>query len=407
MTEKSVVSRTDLGKILSGPEGDFMREAVRGALREFMEAEVASLVGAGTHERSEERLDYRNGFRPRQWETRLGPFPLEVPRVRYANYLPSFLEPRRRAEQALVSVVQEAFVHGVSTRRVDELVQAMGGGRLDKSAVSRFCQQLDEAAQSFRTRTLEGEYPYVWLDALYEKVRDGGHVRSMAVVIAIAVSAEGCREVLGVEVGHAESEEFWKEFLRGLVKRGLRGVQLVISDAHEGLKKAIERILTGAVWQRCRVHLMRNLLGHVPRPQQAMVLAAVKTIFAQSSQVEARRQLRQVVRAVRPKCPRAAELLLDAEEEVLAYMAFPPEHWRQIHSTNPLERQNKEIRRRTRVIGIFPHRASLLRLVTLLLSEQHDEWQALERVYFSRRSIAKITASVKEPPALMKEVATA
>jgi len=297
-------------------------------------------------------------------------------------------------------------VHGVSTRSVDDLVQALGCSGIDKSTVSRICGQLDEEAEAFRTRTLEGTVPYLWLDAVYEKVREGGHVRSMAVVLAIGVTADGTRTVLGLDVGHCEDEAFWTQFLRDLVRRGLEGVQLVISDAHAGLKKAVAKVLVGATWQRCRVHTMRALLTHVPKGQQSMVLAAVKTIFAQPSQTEAHRQLREVAAALAKKCPKAAALLREAADDVLAYMAFPDEHWRQIHSTNPLERQNKEIRRRTRVIGIFPHRAAALRLVTMLLWEQHDEWQAMGKAYFSRTSMAKLTGSAS-PPGLMKESATA
>lgn len=283
----------------------------------------------------------------------------------------------------------------------------MGGTGISKSTVSRLCKELDEEAEAFRTRPLEGEVPYLWLDALYEKVREGNRVRSMAVVLAIGVTAEGTRTVVGIDVGNTEDEAFWKAFLRSLVRRGLSGVQLVISDAHAGLKKAIGQVLVGASWQRCRVHAMRNLLTAVPRGQQAMVMAMVRTIFAQPTQREAKEQLAQVARALKKSVPRAATLLDEMAEEVLAYMAFPAEHWRQIHSNNPLERQNKEVRRRTRVVGIFPNRASLLRLVSLLLAEQDDEWQAAEKAYMSRRSMARITTAVTEPPALLKEAATA
>lgn len=406
MTSEMVPQTRDIAQILAGPEGDFLRKGLERLLHQVMEAEVSAQVGAALHERSEERTTWRNGYRPRTWETRVGPMLLEIPKLRQGSYFPSFIEPRKRSERALLAVVQEAYVHGVSTRKVDDLVKALGCSGIDKSTVSRICKELDEEAQAFRTRSLEGEVPYLWLDAVYEKVREGGHVRSMAVVLAIGVTAEGTRTVLGIDVGNCEDEAFWSAFLRSLVQRGLCGVQLVISDAHAGLKRAIAKIFVGATWQRCRVHTMRSLLTHIPKSQQSIVLAAVKTIFVQPSQAEAHRKLKEVAQALEKSCPKAAELLQEAAGDVLAYMAFPPEHWRQIHSTNPLERQNKEIRRRTRVIGIFPHRASALRLVTMLLWEQHDEWQAMTKAYFSKTSMAKLTRAVAPPPGLMKESAT-
>lgn len=407
MTREIVREDGDVGKAVDGTDfEERLREAVERVVHELMEAEVTELLGAEPWERSESRRGYRNGTRSREWDTRLGRLTLAIPKLRESGYMPSFLEPRRRAERALVAVVQEAYVHGVSTRKVDDLVRVMGGS-VSKSAVSRICQELDDEGRAFRERAIEVETPYVWLDALYEKARDGGHVRSTAVVIAIGVTAEGTRTVLGTDVGNTEDEAFWKSFLRSLVRRGLKGVQLVISDAHTGLQKAIRQVLQGATWQRCRVHTLRNILSHVPRGQQAMVAATVRTVFAQPTQAEARRQLAQVVKLLRDKCAKAAEVLEEAAEDVLAYMAFPAEHWRQIHSTNPLERLNKEVRRRTRVVGIFPSRASLLRLVTAVLAEQDDEWQAAERNYFSRASMAKVSPNVTAPPRLMKEVATA
>jgi transposase-like protein len=407
MTNEIVPQSSALDQILQGPEGDVLRHHLERMLVEVMEAEVHNQIGASLHERSESRTSHRNGYREREFETRMGSLSLAIPKVRRGTYFPSFLEPRRRAEKALVAVVQEAFLHGTSCRKVDDLVQALGGPGMDKSRVSRMCAELDEEVEAFRTRSLEEEVPYVWLDALYEKVREGGRVRSKAVVIATGVTAEGRRSVLGIDVGETESYGFWKDFLRGLVKRGLKGVQLVISDAHEGLKRAIAEVLLGATWQRCRVHAMRSLLTHVHKSMQAMVLAAVKTIFVQTNQAEARRQLEEVSRTLGPRCPKAAELLQSMAEDVLSYMSFPPEHWRQLHSTNPLERLNREVRRRTRVVGIFPNVNSLLRLVTMLLAEQDDEWQAGEKAYFSRRSMAKITETVLAPPDLLKEVATA
>lgn len=406
MTMQMVRDDGAVSKVLSGPEGDFLREAVARVVHELMEAEVSAQAGAERYERTGERSGYRNGHRSRRWLTRLGEIGLQIPRLREGGYVPSFLDARKRGERALLSVIQEAYVLGLSTRKVDELVEVMGGTGVPKSTVSRICQELDVEAEAFRERELDEEIPYLWLDALYEKVREGGRVISMAVVLAIGVTASGARTVVGVSVGNSESEAFWTSFLRSLVKRGLSGVQLVISDAHEGLKGAIAKTLAEATWQRCRVHTMRNVLAHVPKQQQAMVMAAVKTIFVQPSQAEAHKQLGQIVQTLTKSCPKAAEVLERAAVDVLAYMSFPSEHWRQLHSTNPIERQNKEIRRRTRVVGIFPNRASALRLVSMLMSEQHDEWQAAERAYMSQTSMAKVTTSVLAPPGMMKGVAT-
>ena len=407
MTNEIVPQEASIDQILQGPEGDLLKRCVERMLAQAMETEVTSQIGATLHERADGRLAYRNGYREREFETRVGSLTLAIPKLRSGTFFPSFLEPRRRAERALVAVVQEAFLHGTSSRKVDDLVQALGGPGIDKSRVSRMCAELDEEVQAFRTRTLEEETPYLWLDAVYEKAREGGRVRSKAVVIATGVTSEGRRTVLGVDAGDAESHAFWKDFLRSLLKRGLKGVQLAISDAHEGLKRAISETMADTTWQRCRVHAMRSLLTHVPRGQQGFVLAAVKTVFVQASKPEARAALGQVVKLLEAKCPKAAELLSAMADDVLAYMAFPQEHWRQIHSTNPLERLNREIRRRTRVVGIFPNVTSLLRLVTMLLAEQDDEWQAAEKAYFSRRSMAKVSESVLPPPDLIKEIATA
>jgi transposase-like protein len=405
MTNEMVPHGEDMGEILRGPDGDFLRQATREMLHEIIEDEVAARIGAGRYERSADRVTHRNGTRSRTLETRLGEIEFEIPKLRQGSYFPSFLEPRRRVEKALVSVVQEAYIHGVSTRKVDALVKALGGSGIDKSKVSRLCAELDEKAEAFRNRAIEEEIIYLWLDAVYERVREGEHVRKKAVVLAIGVTADGRRTVLGIDVGAAETEAFWTQFLRSLLRRGLSGVKLVISDAHEGLKKAL-KVLDGASWQRCRVHTLRSILTHVAKSQQAMVMAALKTIFVQSSRADAVRQLEEVGRALKKKSPKAAELLLEASEDVLAYMNFPSEHWRQLHSTNPLERLIKEIRRRTRVVGIFPHAKSLIRLVAMLLSEQDDEWQAAEKAYFSQTSMAKVTSSISPPPGLMKEVAT-
>jgi putative transposase len=380
---------------------DFLREGVRVLSQALMEVEVGQQLGAERYERSGERAGYRNGYRERDWDTRVGTIGLRVPRVREGGYVPSWLEPRKRAEQALVATVREAYVQGVSTRKVDDLVRALGLDGISKSQVSRLCQALDEEVERFRTRRLESEYPYLWLDATFVKVREGGRVASQAVVIAIGVNADGQREVLGLDVGPSEDGAFWLRFLRSLVARGLGGVRLVVSDAHEGLKGAIAAVLQGASWQRCRVHFLRNVLGLVPKAAQEMVAATIRTVFAQPDPATARETWRKVADSLRGRFPRVATLLAEAEADVLAYTAFPREHWRQIWSNNPLERLNKEVKRRTDVVGIFPTQAAVIRLVGAVLAEQHDEWQVARR-YFSAESLAKLTKEVhaEQPPAL-------
>jgi putative transposase len=370
-------------------DADFLREGVRVLSQALLELEVTQHVGAERHERTLERTGQRNGYRERTWDTRVGTLDLRVPRVRDGSFFPSLLEPRKRAERALVAVVQEAYVQGVSTRRVDDLVQALGLQGISKSQVSRLCEALDAEVERFRTRKLDGPYPYVWLDATFLKVRQDGRVVSLAVVLAIGVGASGQREVLGLDVGPSEDGAFWVQFLRSLVARGLSGVQLVISDAHQGLKGAIEAVLQGAAWQRCRVHFVRNALALVPKSTQQMVAATIRTVFVQPDAAAAREQWRRVADGFRPRYPRLAELLDAAEADVLAYLTFPPEHWRQIWSNNPLERLNKEVKRRTDVVGIFPNPEAALRLVGAVLAEQHDEWQVARR-YFSAESLAKL-----------------
>jgi transposase-like protein len=361
-----------------------------------MEAEVSAQIGAERYERNENRTTYRNGYRERPWDTRVGTLKLKIPKLRQGSYFPSLLEPRRRAEKALLAVVQEAYVHGVSTRKVDELVEALGMRGISKSEVSRICKELDEVVLSFKERPLDGAYPYVWLDATFPKVREGGRVRNMALVLAIGVRDNGEREVLGFDLGLCEDGAFWTDFLRRLVARGLRGVELVISDAHEGLKQAIEQVLTGATWQRCRVHVMRNILSQVPKSSQGMVSAIIRTIFAQPSYEAAKSQLKRVVDELSGRFPKAMEILKEAEEDVLAYMTFPKAHWQRIHSTNPLERLNREIRRRTDVVGIFPNRDSVIRLVGAILLEQQDEW-SVGRRYFSLESMRQLTGKTVQP----------
>jgi putative transposase len=380
---------------------DFLRDGVRALAHELMELEVTQHVGAERYERTAERVGQRNGYRERTWDTRVGTLELRVPRVRDGSFYPALLEPRKRAERALAAVGQEAYVQGVSTRRVDDLVRALGMEGVSKSQVSRLCRELDAEVERFRTRRLEGPYPYAWLDATFVKVREGGRVISMAVVIAIGVRATGEREVLGLDVGPSEDGAFWLQFLRGLVARGLSGVQLVTSDAHQGLKGASAAVLQGAGWQRCRVHFVRNALALVPKAAQQMVAATIRTVFVQPDAVTARETWRKVADGFRPRWPRLAELLDEAEADVLAYLAFPSEHWRQIWSNNPLERLNKEVKRRTDVVGIFPNQDAVLRLVGAVLAEQHDEWQVARR-YFSTESLAKLSKEVPtEPPALL------
>jgi putative transposase len=371
-------------------DADFLKDGVRALSQALMEMEVEEHLGAARHERSPERRGQRNGYRQRNWDTRVGTVELSVPRVRDGSYFPSLLEPRRRAERALSAVVQEAYVHGVSTRKVDELVKALGMTGISKSRVSELCEELDEEVERFRGRPLEGSYPYVWLDATYLKARHDGRVGSTAVVIAVGVKGDtGEREVLGLDVGPSEDGAFWLSFLRSLVARGLSGVQLVTSDAHRGLKGAIETILVGASWQRCRVHFMRNALSLVPKAAQQMVGATIRTVFAQPEVRSAHEQWRRVADGFRCRFPKLSELMDEAEEDVLSYATFPAEHWQKIWSNNPLERLNKEVKRRTEVVGIFPNEAAVIRLVGSVLSEQHDEWQVGKR-YFSAGSLAKL-----------------
>jgi putative transposase len=371
-------------------DADFLKEGVRVLSEALMEMEVEQHIGAARYERSARRTGQRNGYRERSWDTRVGTVELKVPRVRDSSYFPSLLEPRRKAERALATVVQEAYVHGVSTRKVDELVKALGMDGISKSRVSELCEELDEEVERFRGRPLEGSYPYVWVDATYVKARQDGRVASTAVVIAVGVNAQtGEREVLGLDVGPSEDGAFWTSFLRSVVARGLSGVKLVTSDSHRGLKSAVGAVLQGASWQRCRVHFMRNALSLVPKAAQQMVGATIRTVFAQPDAQSAREQWLRVSDGFRSRFSRLAELMEEAECDVLSYAAFPQEHWQKIWSNNPLERLNKEVKRRTNVVGIFPNEAAVIRLVGAVLSEQHDEWQVSKR-YFSAGSLAKL-----------------
>ncbi|HEX2142104.1 MAG TPA: IS256 family transposase [Candidatus Limnocylindria bacterium] len=369
-------------------EGDFLRAVAEAVLQLLMEADVEGLIGAGRHELSPERLNWRNGYRERALDTRLGTLQLRVPKLRQGSYFPPFLEPRKTSERALVAAIQEAWIGGVSTRRVDELVQAMGLAGIAKSTVSKLCKEIDERVSGFLDRPLEGEWPYLWLDATYLKVREGGRIVSVAAIIAVAVDAEGRREIVGLGLGPSEAETFWSGFLKGLVRRGLKGVKLVISDAHDGLKHAIAKVL-GATWQRCRVHWIRNALAHVPKGQQTMVAAALRQAFLQPDQDAARQAWRQLADQLRPRWPKLSGLMDASEHDVLAYLAFPAQHRAKLHSTNPLERLNKEVKRRADVVGIFPNEASILRLLGAVLLEANDEWQTGHR-YMQLEGMAEL-----------------
>ena len=376
---------------------DFLREAVGAVVTVLMEAEVSTLVGAEKGERTTERLAVRNGYRGRQWDTRAGTLDLAIPKLRTGSYFPSFLEPRRRSEQALFSVIQQAYVEGVSTRRVDDLVRSMGCEGISKSQVSRICKKLDEVVEAFRSRPLDtGPYPYIWLDALTQKVREGGRVVNVAVAVATAVNAEGKRELLGLEVGATETGTFWLSFLRSLIARGLRGAQLVTSDAHEGLKEAIATVFQGAAWQRCRTHFSANVLTKVPRSTQPFVATIVRSIYQQSTSEEVLERHGAVVEQLRERFPEVSQMVDDAAPEILAFTGFPPAHWKQIWSNNPQERLNKEIRRRTDVVGIFPNRQSAIRLIGAVLAEQNDEW-AVARRYLSEESMKPLFARALPP----------
>ncbi|MFC3631869.1 IS256 family transposase [Paracoccus sp. SSK6] len=370
-------------------DGDLVREMLAFAAERIMEAEVEARTGAAKGARTALREVQRNGYRDRDWDTRAGRITLEIPKLRKGSYFPSFLEPRRTAEKALVAVIQEAYVHGVSTRSVDDLVKAMGAGGMSKSQVSRLCAEIDERVNAFLSRPLEGAWPYLWLDATYLKVREGGRIVSHAVIIAVGVNEDGKREVLGVATGLSEAEAFWIEFLRSLADRGLRGVKLVIADDHKGLRAAARRVFN-ATHQRCRVHWMRNALAHAPAKSRTAMAAMLKTIFAQETKAEAEKQWDIVADALREKQPKLGALMDASRDDVLAYMSFPREHWAQIASTNPLERVNREVKRRADVIGIFPNDDAVIRLVGALMLETNDEWTVARR-YMSLETLARVT----------------
>jgi putative transposase len=396
-TTKKTIALAEL--VEKGADGDLLREMIQHVAQRMMDLDVEGLCQAAYGERTAERANSRNGYRDRQWDTRTGSVDLKIPKLRKGSYFPGFLEPRRTAEKALAAVIQEAYIQGVSTRSVDDLVKSMGMTGISKSQVSRLCEEIDERVGAFLSRPIEGDWPYLWIDATYLKVRQAGRIVSVAVIIAVAVNTDGVREVLGIEIGPSEAEPFWTSFLRSLTRRGLRGVKLVISDAHEGLKAAAAKVLS-CTWQRCKVHFLRNALAHAGKGQRQMVLALINTIFAQETPEAASDQWRAVADQLREKFPKLAEMMDEAEPDVLAFMSFPKAHRTQIHSTNPLERLNAEIKRRTNVVGIFPNEPAITRLVGAMLLEQNDEW-ALKRRYMQLEGLQSL---VDNQPARLSAV---
>ena len=394
-----------VAQVRDGRLEDFVREAVVLVARELMEGEISGEIGAELGEIApDSRATHRNGYRPRGWETRVGELELLVPRKRSGPaYFPSFLEARRPAEQAIVAVVMEAYVNGVSTRKVDRLVEQLGISGMTKDRVSALCRGLDERVAAFRERPLEGAYPYLWLDAKYVKVRDRGRVVSKALVVAYAVHETGVREVIGLDVGEVESGSFWVEFLRGLKRRGLAGVRLAVTDQHEGLKAAVARVL-GCPWQRCTVHFTRDMVMHCRRDQRGLVAAALREIFQAENGSAAKERAGSVLERLAGVAPKVCELLEQAEEDLTGFYEFPREHWTKIRSTNPLERVNKEIGRRSDVVGIFPNDQAVIRLAGALLLEQNDEW-LVQRRYLSAESMALVLVEPADPTTDAEEVA--
>ena len=376
---------------------DFLREALAVLVEGVMDAEASVKAGAGYGERSLDRVTQRNGYRSRSWDTRVGTMELRIPKMRDGSYFPSLLEPRRRSEKALLAVIQQAYVEGVSTRRVDDLVKALGCDGISKSQVSRICKGLDEVVEKFLNRPLDGgPYAYLWLDALTQKVREEGRIVNVSMVVGTAVNVEGKREIVGLDVGTSEDGAFWLSFLRSLVARGMSGVEMVVSDAHQGLRDAIATVFAGASWQRCRAHFMTNLLTRVPKRVQPWVATIVRSIYQQPSAEEVHIQHEKVVEQLQERFPQAAAMLDEAGADVLSFTGFPPAHWKQVWSNNPQERLNKEIRRRTDVVGIFPNRSAARRLIGAVLAEQHDEW-AVGRCYLTPGVTTKQEALQEAP----------
>ena len=387
MTEDMMDLQAMVGK---SPDADFLRDMIGFAAKRLMELEVGGLTGAAYGEKDAERLAQRNGYRERDWETRAGTVELRIPKLRKGSYFPGFLEPRRLAEKALTAVIQEAYIQGISTRSVDDLVKAMGMSGISKSQVSRLCEEIDVRVKAFLDRPIEGDWPYLWIDATYLKVRQNGRIVSVAVTIAVGVNDDGRREVLGMAIGHSEAEVFWIDFLRSLARRGLRGVKLVISDAHEGIKASVAKVFS-ATWQRCRVHFMRNALAHAGKSGRRVVSAFIATAFAQETPEAAKAQWRSVADQLRPTVPKLAALMDSAEDDVLAYMTFPAQHRTKLHSNNPIERLNGEIKRRTDVVGIFPNEEAIIRLVGAILLEQNDEWSVQRCRYMTLESVSGLS----------------
>lgn len=400
MTKQSIAEIEALkALLLEGPDHLVLAEMLGFVADRLMALDADQLCGAGKNERSANRANHRNGYRPRTWETRAGRVDLKIPKLRKGSYFPDFLEPRRAAEKAMAAVIQEAYVQGLSTRSVDDLVKAMGMTGVSKSQVSRLCGEIDERVNAFLNRSLEGDWPYLWLDATYIKARRGGRIVSVAAIVAVGVNTDGRREVLGVAVQPSEAEVFWDEFLRSLADRGLRGVKLIIADDHKGLKAAAAKVM-GASVQRCRVHFMRNALACVGKKDRPIVTAALRTAFEQDTLAASKEHWAKLIEAFEPRHPKLAELMRRAEDDVLAYKAFPPEHWSKIHSTNPLERLNKEIKRRTNVVGIFPNEAAITRLVGALMLERNDEW-AVSRRYMTLETVAAVCDDNLMDPAMI------